>query len=146
MINFQLRCHDEHFFEAWFFDSHAFDNQSQVGLVECPYCGSTKISKARDAPKKTFIKPSVEPRNVPQNDGELQTRARKVAQQILDTAAKLTGHAEVKFNSIDPGPIKNQGRDKTASTGDPSDEKVASTDDEIIDIEGLPSRRSRTND
>jgi len=93
MIVFQLKCQDEHTFEAWFRDSQACDLQSSVGLVECPYCGSTKISKTPVALQGT--KP-----NAQANDDETDVRAHEVAQQILDAVGKLQNFAEENFENV----------------------------------------------
>ncbi len=45
MIAFDLRCNQDHTFEAWFQDSEAFQEQFSKGLIECPFCGSHHISK-----------------------------------------------------------------------------------------------------
>ena len=50
MILFQLRCAQEHEFEAWFSDNAAWEDQSAAGLVCCPVCGETQVSKAIMAP------------------------------------------------------------------------------------------------
>ncbi len=61
MIVFDIKCADDHVFEAWFANSAAFDEQRRKKLVMCPYCGSTKVSKAPMAariPAKSNQKPS----------------------------------------------------------------------------------------
>jgi hypothetical protein len=50
MIRYQLTCKDDHRFEGWFRSSGDFDKQSKRGVVACPTCGNTKISKALMAP------------------------------------------------------------------------------------------------
>lgn len=50
MIRYRLQCKKSHEFEAWFNSSKAYDSQARRGLVECPECGSTKVSKALMAP------------------------------------------------------------------------------------------------
>ncbi len=50
MIRYSLRCDRDHAFESWFRDSQAFDDQSHAGLVACPACGSTSVSKSLMAP------------------------------------------------------------------------------------------------
>ncbi|MDX7953600.1 DUF1178 family protein [Lichenihabitans sp. Uapishka_5] len=50
MIRYHLRCDHQHGFESWFRDSDAFDQQSHDGLVSCPACGSTAVSKSLMAP------------------------------------------------------------------------------------------------
>lgn len=51
MIRYALRCPLDHEFEAWFSSSSGFDDQVTRGLVECPMCGSTAITKAIMAPQ-----------------------------------------------------------------------------------------------
>lgn len=50
MIRFSLHCDKAHEFEGWFRDNADFDKQSKRGLVDCPVCGSHKVSKALMAP------------------------------------------------------------------------------------------------
>lgn len=50
MIHYQLQCEQAHGFDGWFRDSAAFDAQAARGLVECPVCGSGKVSRALMAP------------------------------------------------------------------------------------------------
>ena len=50
MIHYQLRCRHDHAFDGWFRDSAAFDAQAGRGLVECPACGDTAVSRSLMAP------------------------------------------------------------------------------------------------
>jgi hypothetical protein len=51
MIIFDLKCEPRsHVFEAWFASSAAFEEQRGRGLVQCPLCGSDRVSKAPMAP------------------------------------------------------------------------------------------------
>lgn len=38
-------------FEAWFSSSDDFAEQTERGLVQCPYCGSAEVEKAPMAPR-----------------------------------------------------------------------------------------------
>jgi hypothetical protein len=52
MIVFDLQCgQDCGAFEAWFRSSEDFDSQLKAGLVQCPLCRSTDVSKAPMAPR-----------------------------------------------------------------------------------------------
>lgn len=51
MIVFDLRCPDAHVFEIWFASSEAFEEQRAGGLVACPICGATEVTKAVMAPR-----------------------------------------------------------------------------------------------
>ena len=50
MIKYSVQCKTGHGFEAWFPSSDAFDKQAKRGLVSCPDCGSTQVTKALMAP------------------------------------------------------------------------------------------------
>ena len=50
MIRYALHCIASHEFEAWFSNSDAFDSQKESGLISCPVCGSTEVSKQIMAP------------------------------------------------------------------------------------------------
>lgn len=50
MIVLNLSCDHEHLFEGWFASSAAYDEQRERGLVSCPVCGSTTISRRPSAP------------------------------------------------------------------------------------------------
>ena len=51
MIVFDLKCDARgHVFEAWFGNSSAFDDQKARGLLICPLCGDTAVTKALMAP------------------------------------------------------------------------------------------------
>lgn len=50
MILYDLKCDQNHIFEIWFKDSAAYEKQKALGIVVCPYCQSTEVSKALMAP------------------------------------------------------------------------------------------------
>ncbi|PPQ34401.1 DUF1178 family protein [Rhodopila globiformis] len=50
MIHYQLRCSQDHSFDGWFKDSATFEKQAQLGLIDCPECGSTEVERALMAP------------------------------------------------------------------------------------------------
>lgn len=45
MIAYDLQCANGHRFEGWFDDSQSFDRQKRQGLIACPVCEDTDISK-----------------------------------------------------------------------------------------------------
>jgi len=46
-----LQCAHEHSFEGWFGSEEDFQGQLQRGLVECPMCGDSTITKMLTAPR-----------------------------------------------------------------------------------------------
>jgi len=50
MISYDLECVAGHRFEGWFRSSVDFEKQKQSGILDCPTCGSIKITKCLSAP------------------------------------------------------------------------------------------------
>ena len=50
MIKYNLKCENNHNFNAWFSDSSNFEEQNKKNLIFCPKCNSTKIEKNIMAP------------------------------------------------------------------------------------------------
>ena len=50
MILFDLKCGQDHVFEAWFRDSETYDAQAASREIACPLCGDSQIAKALMAP------------------------------------------------------------------------------------------------
>ena len=45
MIAYDLQCSLGHSFEGWFEDGQAYENQKKRGLVTCPVCNDTSVSR-----------------------------------------------------------------------------------------------------
>ncbi|WP_371225949.1 DUF1178 family protein [Roseovarius sp. 2305UL8-3] len=51
MIQFTLKCDNDHQFDSWFQSSEAFDKLQNAGMVACAVCGSQHVEKAIMAPR-----------------------------------------------------------------------------------------------
>ena len=51
MIQYSLKCENDHGFDSWFASADAYDKLADNGMVSCAVCGSTKVSKAIMAPR-----------------------------------------------------------------------------------------------
>ena len=85
MILYDLRCKNDHKFEAWFRDSGSYDAQRKAHKVDCPFCGTTKVEKAPMAPRLG--------RGTGDQD-RAEKRAREVARKILDDVRALRNAVE----------------------------------------------------
>lgn len=58
-----LQCAHGHGFEGWFASNNEFETQLAKGLVSCPMCGDTTITKLLSAPRLNLgnAKPPAEP-------------------------------------------------------------------------------------
>lgn len=50
MIQYTLVCGTQHSFDAWFKNADAYDSQAKNGLLACPICNSSDVTKALMAP------------------------------------------------------------------------------------------------
>lgn len=107
MILYQLCCAQNHTFEAWFRDSSAYDMQAKDGHVECPYCGSTQVSKAPMAPAighGRSDRGQGDKGGAEDNETNIhamsENRAHEVAQQILDAVGRIKNYAEENFEDV----------------------------------------------
>ncbi|SPF78219.1 DUF1178 family protein [Pseudoprimorskyibacter insulae] len=51
MIQYSLKCSNDHQFDSWFQSASAFDKLAGAGMVECSVCGSSKVEKAIMSPR-----------------------------------------------------------------------------------------------
>ena len=82
MIVFDLRCLDGgEVFEGWFSSGADFDEQTDRGLLSCPYCGSAKVEKAPMAPR------------VGRSDGP-KSEVKDMLSQLSSLQAKMLSNSE----------------------------------------------------
>ena len=81
MIAYDLRCINGHFFEGWFEDEKAYMGQKKKGLVTCPVCDDTAVSRV---PSTFAIKSS----QTVSKPGRSQSQLAALSQQIVDYVQK----------------------------------------------------------
>jgi len=130
MIVYNLKCANDHGFEAWFRDSATYDEQAKADEVVCPACGSTEVAKAPMAPN---ISPS------------------KTASPDMAQAAEVMGklrelRAEVESNSDHVGDkfpeearkIHYGEAEKRNIHGDATPDEAKELKDEGVDFSVIP--------
>jgi hypothetical protein len=79
MIHYQLQCRQSHGFDGWFPNSSAFDVQVARGMVVCPVCADTSISRALMAPALARSRQAVLPAAAEAKPVEAEGKAVAVA-------------------------------------------------------------------
>lgn len=111
MIKYTVQCKKGHGFEAWFQNSDAFDKQTKRGLVACPDCGSTKISKALMAPNvsaktrakgKTLTVPSEKPAVPAGPPQTVATPQMALPAEMVEILRKIKKEVESKADYVGP--------------------------------------------
>ena len=88
MIRYALRCAEDHAFEAWFGGSADYDDQAARGLVECPFCGSTAVTKQIMSPAVVGAGARATP-----DAARMQT-------MMLQAAREVRAHVEQNFDYV----------------------------------------------
>ena len=156
MILYQLRCADEHSFEAWFRDSASYDLQARSGDVECPYCGSTDVSKAPMAPhiggSKSHDEAEATEADATSAARDVdERRASEVAQKILDAVGRIREYAEDNFEDVgedfadEARKIHHGDTPERGIYGKATEEDAEELDDEGIDFVRLPGAPRRNS-
>lgn len=94
MIVFDLCCAaGDHRFEAWFASSDGFADQQARGLIACPICGDSAVSKAVMAPRlgaKSNRQVAAKPASTGPIDRELSPEfVRRVIAEIAEKQAEM---------------------------------------------------------
>ena len=102
MIKYALSCEKAHSFESWFPNSDSYDVQARRGLIACPDCGSTRVSKAIMAPaivgeQKRRPRPEVAAAAPVALLDERQQRLREMARQLRQEIIANSDDVGAKF-------------------------------------------------
>ncbi len=99
MINFNLICGKGHAFEAWFKSSGDFDKQQAKGLILCPHCDDTQITKGLMTPnlRAKGNKRAPQPQMKMPPAGPLSTTSATEAQKTVSMTGKAAAlYAELR--------------------------------------------------
>jgi len=88
MIRYALHCGGGHGFEAWFGTSADYDDQAARGLVECPVCGSSGVTKQIMAPAVAGTR-----KTAPADAAKMQTLMMRAAREVRS-------HVEQNFDYV----------------------------------------------
>ena len=141
MILYELKCSNEHQFEAWFRDSASFDKQAKRGEVECPICSDTHVGKAPMAPRLSS--------SVKKESGE--ERAKEVAEQILKAVNKIQKHVEDNCDYVgdkfadEARAIHYGDADERGIYGEATGDEIGELLDEKIKILPVPGRTRKNS-
>jgi hypothetical protein len=149
MIHYTLRCESSHEFDSWFRNSEAFDKQAAAGLVECPVCGDTRVSRALMTPavaKAPGVKgrPEAAPVAAPSAPVPTKPAAGPMPAQVLALLQRV--RAEVEANSDYVGAdfaeearrIHNGEAEARAIYGEASDAEAEALAEDGIEVSRIP--------
>lgn len=108
MIAYDLQCSSGHSFEGWFEDGKAYDDQKKRGLVTCPVCNDTSVSRV---PSTFAIKASQNPVNFPAKQAGLDKIGRKIVDFVQknfdDVGCDFAKEAlKIHYGAVEPRNIR----------------------------------------
>jgi hypothetical protein len=148
MIHYNLVCSQAHEFDGWFASSAGFDAQAERGLVECPVCGGTQVSRALMTPSvaaKSNTKPDLVPSPPPQEPPQsVAVTGERIPDQVRAALQKL--RAEIERNAdyvgedfADEALRQHRGvADKRAIYGEASEEQAEALLEEGVPLARIP--------
>ena len=108
MIIYKLKCKRGHEFEAWFAGSAAFDKQEKRGLLSCPSCGTSNVSKAIDGAKRRQARQAQDrcaqaaESPAPAEAPKPETQRVAAHHELADAMRKLRAEIESKSEYVGP--------------------------------------------
>jgi hypothetical protein len=166
MIRYSLACKTGHAFESWFQDSSAFEKQAKRGLVTCPQCGSSEVTKANKAPQvsdsKRRRRASVEPAATAETSAQtpaqtpadasppvaivspqeqvLRTKLKELRDHLLKNADHVGARFPEEARKMHYGEIEHR-----SIYGEASLEQAKELAEEGIEVHALPSLPEERN-
>jgi hypothetical protein len=140
MIKYALACDAGHEFESWFADGPSYDKQAKRGLIACPECGSTRVSKAVMAPavvsRADSAKADPTPAPVPLLD-ERQRAQREALRALRREIEANTDDVGAKFPEVARA-IHAGDAPERAIRGQAKQDEVKALLEEGVDIMPIP--------
>jgi len=129
-----LQCAHGHGFEGWFASHEAFETQLADGLVECPICGDTKVTKLLTAPRLNLgsPKPSEAPAQAPANNSP-EARWLRAVREVLAQTEDVGDRFADEARKMHYGEVEERG-----IRGQTTREQAQSLIDEGIPVFSLP--------
>lgn len=89
MIAYDLQCTNGHTFEGWFEDSASFEHQQTNGLIACPVCADTGVSRI-------FSSFAIKSAGSADSGPKLPARP----DEIIQMARKVSEYVEKNFDDV----------------------------------------------
>ena len=130
-----LQCSAHHQFEGWFASEEDFQGQLGRGLVECPMCGDTGVSKMLSAPRLNLGAPQPQGRQevMTAPDASLQAAWLKMVRHVLANTEDVGERFAEEARSIHYGESEERG-----IRGQATPEQTRSLLEEGISVLPLP--------
>ena len=131
-----LECTQHHVFEGWFGSEDDFQGQLARGLVECPLCGDTRVTKRLSAPRiNVGAQPPAPAKQevMTTPDSAMQAKWLQMVRHVLDNTEDVGERFAEEARRIHYGEIEER-----SIRGQASAEETEALLDEGISVLPLP--------
>ncbi len=107
-----LQCSHRHAFEGWFGSEDDFQAQLERGLVECPMCGDTAVTKMLSAPRLNLgaqAEPSARQDVATTPDADLQKAWLKMVRHVMSNTEDVGERFAEEARRIHYGETEERG-------------------------------------
>lgn len=151
MIQYTLKCAQDHSFDSWFQSADAYDKLMAAGMVTCALCGDTDVKKAMMAPRvrpanKTASAPDEDNSNAPPAPaGPLSAPSSDVEKALADMKKHVEANSDyVGVNFAKEARAMHDGDTPERSIyGEAKPEEAKALIEEGIPVTPLPFRPGR---
>ena len=151
MIQYTLKCAQDHSFDSWFQSADAYDKLMTAGMVTCALCGDTNVKKAMMAPRvrpaNKAVSAPVEgtPSPLPSPSGPLSTPSSDVEKALADMKKHVEANSDyVGVNFAKEARAMHEGDTPERSIyGEAKPEEAKALIEEGIPVTPLPFRPGR---
>lgn len=151
MIQYTLKCAQDHSFDSWFQSADAYDKLMMAGMVTCALCGDTDVKKAMMAPRvrpaNKAVSAPVEgtPSPLPSPTGPLSTPSSDVEKALADMKKHVEANSDyVGVNFAKEARAMHEGDTPERSIyGEAKPEEAKALIEEGIPVTPLPFRPGR---
>jgi hypothetical protein len=128
-----LRCAHDHRFEGWFGSGDDFEAQSSRGLVACPACGDTAVTRLPSAPRINTSSGRREDAPAPDAGIELQNAWMRAVRHMMASTEDVGARFPEEARRMHYGEAATRG-----IRGQASREDADALRDEGIEVMALP--------
>jgi hypothetical protein len=128
-----LRCAHDHRFEGWFASSDDFESQRTRGLVSCPVCADTAVTRLPTAPRIQSSAPRREDAPAPEASTELQNAWMRAVRHMMASTEDVGARFPEEARRMHYGETATRG-----IRGQASREDADALRDEGIEVMALP--------
>ncbi|HTJ89189.1 MAG TPA: DUF1178 family protein [Acidocella sp.] len=142
MIHYQLRCDAAHEFDGWFVNSEGFESQARRGLISCPVCADTHITRALMTPgiPRKGEKETAQPAPVPASSaagGAIPDAVRAALQRLRHEVETSCEYVGADFAN-EARRIHHGETERRGIYGESSEEEASALVEEGIEIARVP--------